>query len=234
MSGWAWRIDCQNAAGVWPDSVRPERSVIVPEIISGQLRAVRAHGAPAGDDRRLRVERVEDRLDQDRVDAAAQQRFDLFLVGVGERRERDRPVAGVLDLRRQRQRHVGGADGAGDESLTPVDAVRLVGGLAGEAGGDLVEFDDLVDGVVVALRHPVGREGVGLDDVGAGEEVVEMDLAHGVGLGEREQLVVAAEVAAVIAEPVAAERFVGQPERLDLGAHGTVEHHDPLVAECSV
>ena len=35
MSGWAWRIDCQNAAGVCPESVRPDRSVIVPEIIRG-------------------------------------------------------------------------------------------------------------------------------------------------------------------------------------------------------
>ena len=58
-----------------------------------------------------------------------------------------------------------------------------------------------------------------------------MDRAHGVGLGEREQLVVAAEVAAVIAESVAAERFVGQPERLDLGAHGAVEHHDAFACD---
>jgi len=28
--------ECQKAVGVWPDSVRPERSVIVPEIISGR------------------------------------------------------------------------------------------------------------------------------------------------------------------------------------------------------
>ncbi len=34
-SGLAWRTECQNAVGVWPDSVRPERSVIVPEIITG-------------------------------------------------------------------------------------------------------------------------------------------------------------------------------------------------------
>ena len=35
-SGLAWRIECQNAVGVWPESVRPERSVIVPEIITGR------------------------------------------------------------------------------------------------------------------------------------------------------------------------------------------------------
>jgi hypothetical protein len=31
----AWRTEFQNAVGVWPDSVRPERSVMVPEIITG-------------------------------------------------------------------------------------------------------------------------------------------------------------------------------------------------------
>ena len=35
-NGRAWRTECQKAVGVWPDSVRPERSVIVPEIISGR------------------------------------------------------------------------------------------------------------------------------------------------------------------------------------------------------
>ena len=33
--GREWRTECQNAVGVWPESVRPERSVMVPEIISG-------------------------------------------------------------------------------------------------------------------------------------------------------------------------------------------------------
>ena len=34
-SGAAWRTEFQNASGVWPDSMRPERSVMVPEIITG-------------------------------------------------------------------------------------------------------------------------------------------------------------------------------------------------------
>ncbi len=35
-SGRAWRTEFQNASGVWPDSVRPEASVIVPEIMTGR------------------------------------------------------------------------------------------------------------------------------------------------------------------------------------------------------
>ena len=34
-NGAAWRTEFQNAAGVWPESVRPERSVMVPEIMTG-------------------------------------------------------------------------------------------------------------------------------------------------------------------------------------------------------
>ena len=35
MNGSAWRIEFQNASAVWPDSVRPDASVIVPEIMTG-------------------------------------------------------------------------------------------------------------------------------------------------------------------------------------------------------
>ncbi len=37
-SGRAWRTEFQNASPVWPDSVRPEASVMVPEIITGSRR----------------------------------------------------------------------------------------------------------------------------------------------------------------------------------------------------
>ncbi len=36
VKGLAWRTECQKAVGVWPESVRPERSVIVPEIMTGR------------------------------------------------------------------------------------------------------------------------------------------------------------------------------------------------------
>ncbi len=36
VTGLAWRTEFQNAAGVCPDSSRPERSVMVPEIITGK------------------------------------------------------------------------------------------------------------------------------------------------------------------------------------------------------
>ena len=36
VSGFAWRTECQKAVTVWPDKIRPEASVTVPEIMMGK------------------------------------------------------------------------------------------------------------------------------------------------------------------------------------------------------
>ena len=72
-SGCAWRIEFQNASVVCPESMRPEASVIVPEMTSGSVDAGLVEQRQRGVDRRLGVERVEDRLDQQQIDAAEQQ-----------------------------------------------------------------------------------------------------------------------------------------------------------------
>ena len=64
-----------------------------------QLRAGAGERTAGGDDGRLGVQRVEDRLDEQQVDAALDQRVDLLLVGGGEAGEGDRPVAGIFDPR---------------------------------------------------------------------------------------------------------------------------------------
>ena len=48
VSGAAWRTDCQKAATVCPESVRPERSVIVPDTINGVAAPVSAAWRRAG------------------------------------------------------------------------------------------------------------------------------------------------------------------------------------------
>ena len=87
-NGSAWRTECQNAVGVWPDSVRPERSVIVPEIITGSRTPRLGEDLLDREDRRLGVERVEDRLDQDDVGAAVDQAAQLLAVGDAQTRRR--------------------------------------------------------------------------------------------------------------------------------------------------
>ena len=74
-------------------------------------------------------------------------------------------------------------------------------------------------------------ERVGLDDVGAGLEVLLVDAPHERGLRQRQQVVVAFQVARPVAETLATElRFV-QALTLDHGAHGAVEHQDALGEE---
>ena len=82
------------------------------------------------DDRRLRVERVEDRLDQEQVDAAVDERGDLLRVGLAHLVERDGAERGVLDLRRDGQRDVERADRTGDEPWPVGRARRPVVGRA--------------------------------------------------------------------------------------------------------
>ena len=46
-AGFTCASEFQNASGVWPDSVRPERSVIVPESITGSSTPVFANASQA-------------------------------------------------------------------------------------------------------------------------------------------------------------------------------------------
>ena len=80
-----------------------------------------------GGDRRLRVQRVEDRLDQEQVGAAVGQAADLLGVRLAHLVERVRPEPGIVDLRAERQRDVQRPDRAGDEP-----AAGRVGRLARE------------------------------------------------------------------------------------------------------
>ena len=53
-------------------------------------------------------------------------------------------------------------------------------------------------------------EGVGLDDVGAGLEILAVDAADDVGAGQHQQVVVAAQILRVIREALAAEIGLGE------------------------
>ena len=70
LNGRACAIETQNASIVCPDSVRPLRSVIVTEIISGSRTPVLLEHLFDRDDAGLRVQRVDDGLEQQQVAAA--------------------------------------------------------------------------------------------------------------------------------------------------------------------
>jgi hypothetical protein len=119
MSGRAWRTEFQKASTVWPESVRPEASVMVPEIMTGQRRPRSSKSLLDGEDRGLGVEGVEDRLDQQQVGAAVDQAVGGCSVGRDQLVEGDVARARVVDVRRDRGGAVGGAERAGDEARRP-------------------------------------------------------------------------------------------------------------------
>ena len=98
-SGCACRTEFQNASVTWPDSVRPEASVMVPEIDHRPAAAALLEQRLDGEDRRLGVERVEDRLDEEEVGAAVDQAVGLLEVGRDQLVEGDVAGAGVVDVR---------------------------------------------------------------------------------------------------------------------------------------
>ena len=83
-------------------------------------------------------------------------------------------------------------------------------------------------GAVVGLGDARGAKRVGLDQVGARREIGVVDPADHVRAREHEDLVVAAQIARVIAEAIAAEVRLAEAARLDHRPHRAVDHEDPL------
>ena len=183
-----------------------------------------------GPDGCLGVERVEDRLDQQHVDATVDETGDLLAIRIGDVAERHRPVPGILDAWRHRQRHVGRPDRAGDPARTTVASMRIVGCAAGELRGGAVELTDqfrIVESVL-ALRDGGAGERVGGDDVGARQQVRQVQFDDRVGLGQHQQVVIPGERRRVVAEAAAAEIVFRGSQGLELGSAGAVEHQDAL------
>jgi hypothetical protein len=173
-------------------------------------------------DRRLRIERVEDRLDQQQVDAALLQRPDLVRVRLAHLVERRGAVRRVVDARRERERDVERADRARDEPVR-----RLVGDAARDARALEIHLpDDIrVEGVVRLADRRRG-EGVRRRDVGAGREVVAMDALDDLRPCDVQQVGVAGDVLRVIPEPVAAVGLLAAHLALDEHAPRPVEDRD--------
>ncbi|CAB4945373.1 unannotated protein [freshwater metagenome] len=185
-----------------------------------------------GEDRRLGVEGVEDRLDHQQVRAAVDEAARGDEVGLGELVEADVARARVVDVGRDRGRTRRGAERTGDPARAVVggDRVRCC---AGQARGLEVQLVGEVLEAVVGERDRVGVEGVRLDDVGARAEVLLVDRPDDVRLRDRQQVVVADQVAGVVGEALPAVAGLVGPVALDGRAHRTVQHHDPLAQDRS-
>src|SRR5262249_30488980 len=110
-------------------------------------------------------------------------------------------------------------------------ALREIGRGAGELGALDVELIGNARHAVVGLGDARRGERVSGDDIGAGTEIREMNVADLRGLAEDEQVVVAAHLAVPGIEARAAIALLVEPERLDHGTHGAVEHQNALGRE---
>ena len=198
-----------------------------------QPRAARGEGLLDREQRRLGVQRVEHRLDQQQIDAAFQQ-------AARPPRRRPRTSSSKLIARKP-----------GSLTSGEMDAVLLVGPSTpatkrgcpacapatraprrvARRGRGAVQLARQRLHAVVGQRDRGRVEGVGLDDVGAGREVLRVDVADQPRLREREQVVVAAQLARPVAEARAAVVLLGKPRALDHGAHGAVQQQDALAQQ---
>ena len=199
---------------------------MVPEIITGTSMPRCFGDFGDGVERGLGVERVEDGFDQQQVGAAVEQAVDLFAVGLAQIVEGDGAVAGIGNVGRDRGGAVGRAERAGDEARLAVLGGDALGGGARELCAVAVEFIGEIRHVVVGLRDRGRGKGVGGDDVGAGAQIIGVDVLDRLRLGQDQQIVVAPDVAVEILEALAAERGLVIFQALDHGAHGAVEHQD--------
>ena len=182
----------------------------------------------AGEDRRLGIERVEDRLDENEVGPAVDQPVDLLAISLSQVVEGDRAVAGIVDVRRDRGGAVRRTDRARDEAAATVFLLRSERSPAGETRTVPVEIVDGVLHLVIRLRDAGGGEGVRLDDVCACHGVAVVDFLDRLRLCKDEEVVIALLVAGAAGEPVAAKLVLVEAEPLDLRSHGAVDDEDAL------
>ena len=207
----------QQAAGFVGDGARDHH---------GHVDAALFANLGDGVERRLGVQRVEDGFDQQQIGAAVEQPVDLLAIGFAQIVKGDGAVAGIGDVGRDRGGAVGRAERAGHEARLAVFRRHPFGRRARELCAVAVELIGEVRHVVVGLRDRGRGERVGGDDVGAGAQIVGVDVLDRLRLRQDQQIVVAADVAVKIRKTLAAEGGLVILQALDHGAHGAVEHQD--------
>ena len=200
-----------------------------------------------GDQRRLGVQRVEDRLDQQQIYAARNEGAHLLRVGGLDLIERDHPEARIIGIGRVRERHGQRPDRSRHESLTRGRGPDTIGPFAALPRRLLVDVPSqvvekrIVDDLLVergilpaavlprivdkefALRDAGRAEGVGLDDVRASLEKAAMDVADHLRLRQREEVTVVQQVLLRVLEALPADVRFRHAVGADRRAHRSVD-----------
>ena len=214
-----WRLPGKGAAGTIGDRARYHH---------GKPPAERVEHPIAGEDRRLGVERVENRLDQNDVGAAVDEAFDLLGIGVAQFVESDRAEAGIVHVGRKRGGAIGRAERARDEAGLAVETFSLQRRATREARAVAVELIDHLLHAVIGLGDACGGKRIGLQDVRARHRISEQNILDCPRLRQGQQIVVALEMALTFDETLAAEVTLVEREVLNLGSHRPVEDENAL------
>ena len=185
---------------------------MVTEIITGTWRPASCMARRGAHDRRLEVQRVLCRFDEQQVDTALQQPQGLLAEGVNDLVERHA---------------AGNGDGLGLRSQRSGGKARLVrrvvcgDGFSRQARRRGVNGMHLMLQVVFGKHDACAAEGVGADNVGAGLQVGAVDVAEHVGPRE---------VQMFVATFVVRAAEIGSRERLGLqeSPHRTVQNQNAL------
>ena len=179
---------------------------------------------PGSLQRRLGVQGVETRLDEQEIGPSRQEARRLFPVGVPQLVPGNGPEGGVRNVGRHAQGAVRGAHGAQHETVPP----RTVGDPARDLRAAAVDLESASFEAVVEEGDGVRIEGVGGEGIRPGGAVEAMHLLHQVRPGQGQDIVETLERFRMLPERIAAKARLVEPFGLQQGADGPVEDHDPL------
>ena len=220
-----------------------------------QFLAVLIEHLADGDQRRLGIQRIEDRLDQQQIDAAGDQRAHLLHVGRLHLVESDHAETRIIGIGRVRKRHRQRPDrsrhkplarGRVPDPIGPFPALprRLLVDLPRQVAEKRIFNDLLIERGIFppamlprivhkefALRDAGRAEGVGLDDVRPGLEKSAMDVADHLRLRQREQVAVVQQVLLRVLEALSADVRFRHAVGADGRAHRSVDDGDSALED---
>jgi len=175
----------------------------------------------------LRVQRIEDGLDHQDVGAAVEKPPYSRPVALPEVLEGDGAKAGVGHIGRN-ARGFGRRTEHADREPGPPGRRVFGAGRFREHGARTVELVREVFHLVVRKRDGSGIERIGFDKIGACFEVLCVDAGDYVGPGERQQIVVSANLHRMGGKPLPAKIRFTETQGLDHGAHRAVKYEKPV------
>src|SRR3977135_524568 len=230
--------EIQNASMVCQERVRPLLSVIVPDTMIGtrcwdaSKYSSMANSAAFAFSVSKTVSTRRMSTPPSKQPRARQQTASLFVVDLAQLIESDAPRSRTVHILRHRCRAIGGPHRAGYETLTAgMGCLKFVGDLARNLGARHVERVNVILQAVIERRNRVRVERVGLDDIGAGFEILPLNGLHDLRLRDIQHVVGLAQILRMLRELGPSKGGLVKLLRLDHRAHGAIQNDDPLLQE---